>query len=643
MESDPVAMNVNKVQAWFTEHVSLDGEPYTLDKDQAAAVLDRHKNTLVTARAGSGKTRVIVAKVAYLVAIEQISLREIAIFMFNRTAAAEVNERIGRVAVDGQALPAISRSNEVKRRVNSGSPTATGPDYRSRTQTSVDIGAPIPMSLDMDCANAGETDRRSVSPTQRRQSSNKAVSEDDSKTDQWSVLEEVKVASTFHKFALDVVKMTGLKPEIISEAEHNQLVRLELRRAIERTRRRFSPADYHDLLKLTNSFIARAGQKFCGEDGLFRLKDEVEMYVSRHVDEPNYRKSILIHQLALMTYLGYLDALRLPKIDFNLLMQRAIEILESAGNGKIFPEIRQKFINLKYLMVDEYQDFSYLFYAIIRATRTICKDARLFAVGDDWQAINRFAGSDVDYFLNFEQYFPEDCQNIPLLTNYRSDKAIVENANDYMLKNYNAKAKRAKAFSKKNGKIHRQKLEKVKFDMTDILEDGLGDGYYQKILIDEARHAGKKAELGAKPAKTVLPAAKMLKSCVKIIRQNRKSSIMLLHRHNFTSVAGVDLIVFERALKRILVHERLLNEDSFAKQIRMMTMHKSKGLESDVVILLELDQAQVLASHPFATMFEIFDDNLETEKSDQHRLIYVALTRAKHKLYILTSDQEYLA
>ena len=75
----------------------------------------------------------------------------------------------------------------------------------------------------------------------------------------------------------------------------------------------------------------------------------------------------------------------------------------------------------------------------------------------------------------------------------------------------------------------------------------------------------------------------------------------------------------------------------------MMTMHKSKGLESDVVILLELDRVQVLASHPFATMFEIFDDNLETEKSDQHRLIYVALTRAKHKLYILTSDQEYLA
>ena len=97
-----------ELQEWFAKHVTLDGKPYTLDRDQAAAVLDRHRNTLVTARAGSGKTRVIVAKTAYLVAVEQISLGEIAIFMFNRTAAAEVNERIACVKVDGRTLPEIS-------------------------------------------------------------------------------------------------------------------------------------------------------------------------------------------------------------------------------------------------------------------------------------------------------------------------------------------------------------------------------------------------------------------------------------------------------------------------------------------------------------------------------------------------------
>ena len=374
-----------------------------------------------------------------------------------------------------------------------------------------------------------------------------------------------------------------------------------------------------------------------------RLKTEVEMYSTRYADEEAYQTRIKIHQLALMTYFGYLEQLRLPRIDFNLLMQKAIEVLEAAGNGQIFPELRYKFQNLQYIMVDEYQDFSYLFYAIIRTLRTICPPAHLFAVGDDWQAINRFAGSDVDYFLNFEKYFPEDFQNIPLLTNYRSDRAIVENANDYMLKHYSPEAKRAVPFSRKNGKICRKKLAKIKFDKTDILEDGLGDGRYQRILLSEIRRANKFTELSEDPAKAILPAAKLLKVCTKIIQQNRKKSVMLLHRHNFTSVAGVDLVVFERALKRVLLEEAIIDSERFAGQIRMMTMHKSKGLEADVVILLELDQAQVLSSHPFATMFELFDDNLETEKADQHRLLYVALTRARHKLYILSNDQEFVA
>lgn len=571
-----------ELQEWFAKHVTLDGKPYTLDRDQAAAVLDRHRNTLVTARAGSGKTRVIVAKTAYLVVVEQISLSEIAIFMFNRTAAAEVNERIACVKVDGRTLPEIS--GDLARNANKSN------DKGSSPQTTIP-----------------------------------------------------RVASTFHKFALDVVRMTGLKPEIIDESTHDQLVRSELKKSIIKTRQKLSPADYGDILKLTNSFITRAGQKFCGEEGIVRLGNEIEMYVARHSEDPTYHKALRIHQLAFMTYLGYLDQLRLPKIDFNLLMQKATEFLEAAASGQIFPEIRQKFRNLRYLMVDEYQDFSYLFYAIIRALRMICCSAHLFAVGDDWQAINRFAGSDVDYFLNFEKYFSEDYQNIPLLTNYRSDRSIVENANDYMLKEYCPEAERAIPFSRKNGKIHREKLTKVKFDRMDILEDGLGDGRYQTILIDQIQKAKKMADLGENPTKTLLPAARMLKKCATIVRRNRGKTIMLLHRHNFTSTAGVDLTVFEHALKHVLEKDAVLTLQDFAKRIRIMTMHKSKGLEADVVILLELDQAQVLASHPFATMFEVFDDNLETEKADQHRLIYVALTRAKHKLYMLTNDQTFLA
>ena len=71
-----------------------------------------------------------------------------------------------------------------------------------------------------------------------------------------------------------------------------------------------------------------------------------------------------------------------------------------------------------------------------------------------------------------------------------------------------------------------------------------------------------------------------------------------------------------------------------------MTMHKSKGLESDIVILLEFNQEIVHGSHPHATIFQLFGDTRAAEVADQHRLIYVALTRAKHRLYLLSTDRE---
>ena len=57
--------------------------------------------------------------------------------------------------------------------------------------------------------------------------------------------------------------------------------------------------------------------------------------------------------------------------------------------------------------------------------------ARFFCVGDDWQAINGFAGSDLRFFQNFEQFF-EDSRELPVATNYRSARAIVDVGNALM-------------------------------------------------------------------------------------------------------------------------------------------------------------------------------------------------------------------
>ena len=54
---------VEEVQRWFADSVTYEGEPYVIDAEQAAAVADDSLNTIVVARAGSGKTRTLVAKI----------------------------------------------------------------------------------------------------------------------------------------------------------------------------------------------------------------------------------------------------------------------------------------------------------------------------------------------------------------------------------------------------------------------------------------------------------------------------------------------------------------------------------------------------------------------------------------------------
>ncbi len=586
--------------------MALGGKPYTLDDDQARAVFDNHKNTLVTARAGSGKTRVIVAKIAYLVATRQARLSEIAAFMFNRTAAAEVNERIGAVEIDGVSLSEL---------------------------------------------NGGK---------------------------------EIKVASTFHKFALDVAKLSGEQPVLISETEHDALVKQAVRKVVSELQRKVPAAEYVEILRLANSFIARAGQKYTGESGLSELCETVAHYAAAHQDDADYAQKIFLHQICLAAYQEYLLNLHYPRLDFNILMARATRILKQQAQhtSSTMPDgsdsraqkarsqelLTKKVQRYKYLMVDEYQDFSYLFLSLIRVLRMNCPAAHLFAVGDDWQAINRFAGSDVDYFLNFATYFPEDVTNIPLSTNYRSARRIVENANRYMLANYDPQAKKAIPFSKKSGKIIRINPNKTRFDPTDLDEDGLGDARYQLALAEVCSNASRAVpgvvlvssnRTGAALAsggrassisktnrklqqnpQNFTAAAQLLKTVVKIIKRHRKAEILLLHRHNFTSCLGVTLGVFLRALEKILIERRIMTAQDFAKRVRGMTMHKSKGLESEIVILLEVDKEIVVSCHPHATIFELFGDNLAAERADQQRLLYVAMTRAKERLYILSRDKQ---
>jgi len=136
----------------------------------------------------------------------------------------------------------------------------------------------------------------------------------------------------------------------------------------------------------------------------------------------------LVHQL----YAAYLDRLSATgEEDFDGLMQRATEKINA---GQTVFQRKSGFGDLDalgYICIDEFQDFSDLFYRLLCAIRKTNPTVEIFCVGDDWQAINGFAGSDLRFFENFEEYIGES-RRYYISTNYRSSKAIVDIGNALM-------------------------------------------------------------------------------------------------------------------------------------------------------------------------------------------------------------------
>lgn len=557
----PTIWTPSTVQQWFAEHVRLHGAPYTLDRDQAQAVCDQHTNTLVVARAGSGKTRIIVAKAIFLVYICNYAWKELLIFMFNRAAATEVNQRLAEVSVDQH-------------------PIAKQP---------------------------------------------------------------LQVASTFHKFALDVLKGSGRAPQIISSELQTDYLRQAFTKAL--GPKRLHPTARTEAFKLTQSFIARAGQSYPTHADLPALKSALQQsLLTATPSQAFYQK------LGFAAYAHYLQQFQPSQLDFNQLLAAAAQELQAQAASftraaattsattsapttlTVTPASTTPATPapLRYLMIDEYQDFSLPFFRLAQALRSLYPKLQLFAVGDDWQAINRFAGSDVRYFTDFKHFFPEDSTIIPLLTNYRSRRCIVENANRFMLTHYDPQALPAKTFQRRRGRITTLRPEKLRYDPTDLEEDALSDGRFGKLLPRQL------------PTSQQKPAGQLLKQLFLLIKRYPRASFLILHRHNFTTYPGLDLIKLQQALTQLAASEQVLTPAAFKSQIRFLTIHKSKGLEADIVVLLEFNRDLLLAPHPHGSLFTVFGDNRAQEAADQARLLYVALTRAKERLYLLTSDRRSL-
>ena len=297
--------------------------------------------------------------------------------------------------------------------------------------------------------------------------------------------------------------------------------------------------------------------------------------------------------------------------DFNQLMARATrKISEGEADDSIS--------YLRYLLIDEYQDFSELFYSFVQAVLQRNDRIQLFCVGDTCQAINRFMGADTMYFDKFSEFFPLSA-HLGLHTNYRSSKTVVDISNQFM-QSYLPAKELAKSVNLTECKCYFYNIDNTFIAMNSDYYSYEIDSKYKTLL----------AEKGQDPKLT-----KYIKTCVELIKKHRGDKIYFLNRKNL--ILNYEITEFMRKIKN------LLSEDGWTpselNQIEIMTMHKAKGLQADLVVVLCANVREIPKIHPNNELFEVFDENSKDLLLDEVKLFYVAITRAKGSFVVLFDDE----
>lgn len=312
-------------------------------------------------------------------------------------------------------------------------------------------------------------------------------------------------------------------------------------------------------------------------------------------------------------------------IDFNQLVGLATQKVK---NG----EANQTIQNLKWILIDEYQDFSPLFFEMIKELKKRNQELKIFCVGDNWQAINGFAGADTRFFDNFDGFFPDGIAKT-ISTNYRSSADIVNVTSNFMIKN-DFEGKVAIPFKKDTGTdLIVEEIEKTNIQYLLNYSNPTPDDIFLRQFEDYRK------------GKTLNPkAVRYLKRICQLLEENSAKEVLFLNMRN--TFLKQSLSWWSEKVERIMVEKGIYpNWDIAREHFKFKTMHKSKGLEADIVVLLEIERGKFPYYHPDNRLFEIFGDDITKISAEQKRLFYVAMTRGKEKTYIITSSRnksEYL-
>lgn len=402
---------------------------------------------------------------------------------------------------------------------------------------------------------------------------------------------------TFHKLSLEIIKEnkincqitdTDMLENIINDFLNNRVLKSEKHMKmvlnyfahypiinIKEKYLNFLKYNYQKIQMLSNLISTFIHLFKCNN---YSLKDfNLFLKQSRKIlNILHYKNEKILLTLILNIYIAYQNYLdENNEIDFDDMIIKATGIVENIG-------IKQKY---EYIIIDEYQDTSYVRFCLVKSILEKC-NSNLMVVGDDFQSIYRFTGCDLSLFVNFQKYF-NYAKIMKIETTYRNSQELISIAGDFVMKNKNQMKKNL--VSNKN------------------LSNPIKIVYYRNIK------------------------ETFLNLVLKVYSDTNKS-IIVLGRNN----KDIDLVLGDNFKFK---QDKLICLKNLEIKIRFLTAHKSKGLEEENVIIINLENN--LLGFPNKIKDEkilrfVSKNNEKYPYSEERRLFYVALTRTKGYVYLLT-------
>ena len=641
---------------------------YPLDKQQRRSIVSEEENCLVVSSAGSGKTSSIVGKVKYLTEIKKINPQNILLISYTNKAAAELTERMGIAGLRGYtfhklAIDIIGQTTGQKPSIYENTDALFVKIYHELLNDKKFKKSVIEYFIDYQTPEKEwekrKNERRQQLSEQKEVRLKATFPDMDGKTVYVRSEQEQKICFTLSslsvKFRYEEPYEHPLVDEMHSQYKPDFSIYFEQGGETKRIYLEHFGVDEHGLVPIwfakdRGITYEEANQKY--NDGItwkkaahekfgtkllttssadfhysdireklktllekadvsIQEKTDAELYDmvlppnSKHekafirlvvtfvtliksscksVDEVlrqtknagDERSTFIIKNIFQPVYKRYIEELaNINQIDFTDAILQATDICRSSHPVKY-----------DYIIVDEFQDISVDRYNFLKVLREGNPPAKLYCVGDDWQSIYRFSGSDMALFNQFSDYFGQTEIN-KIETTYRFGEPLVSLSSQFIQRN--------EAQIKKN--IHpfnpqvKTELQFCDYERRD----------YCNVI----------GQLVAS-----IPLDK---------------SVFLLGRYSFDDYYLSFMYKFVKEGNRFFY---IIGD----RKIEFLTVHKSKGLEADYVIILQCNKD----TYGFPSL--VSDDpvlNYVLTKSDQYpygeerRLFYVAITRAKVKTYIL--------